>query len=49
MPPAGVVFCVLLRPRPDADSHTVGWGDFGKARVVFFFVFAAAPPNPASQ
>ena len=27
----------LLWPRPDAHSLTVGWGDFGKARVVFFF------------
>ena len=34
---------VLLWPRPDAHSLTVGWGDFGKARVVFFF--AAAPPG----
>ena len=42
----GVVF-FLLWPRPDAHSLTVGWVDFGKARVVFFF--AAAPPNPASQ
>ena len=59
MPPAGVVFffCCrtrvvffffLLWPRPDAHSLTVGWGDFGKARVVFLFL-AAAPPNPASQ
>ena len=32
---AGVFF--LLWPRPDAHSLTVGWGDFGKARVVFFF------------
>ena len=38
----GVVF-FLLWPRPDAHSLTVGWGDFGKARVVFFF--AAAPPG----
>ena len=36
----GVFF--LLWPRPDAHSLTVGCGDFGKARVVFFF-FAAAP------
>ena len=28
----------LLWPRPDAHSLTVGWGDFGKARVVFFFL-----------
>ena len=36
----GVVFFVLLWPRPDAHSLTVGWGDFGKARVVFlFFLF----------
>ena len=40
----GVVFFFLLWPRPDAHSLTVGWGDFGKARVVFFF-FAAAPPG----
>ena len=32
----GVFF--LLWPRPDAHSLTVGWGDFGKARVVFFFL-----------
>ena len=45
MPPAGVVFFFLLRPRPDrggvflfAHSLTVGWGDFGKARVVFFLL-----------
>ena len=44
-PDQGGVF--LLWPHPDAHSLTVGWGDFGKARVVFFF--AAAPPNPASQ
>ena len=25
-------------PRRDAHSLTVGWGDFGKARVVFFFL-----------
>ena len=40
----GVVFFFLLWPSPDAHSLTVGWGDFGKARVVFFF-FAAAPPG----
>ena len=34
----GVVFFFSLRPRPDAHSLTVGWGDFGKARVVFFFL-----------
>ena len=34
----GVVFFVLLWPRPDSHSLTVGWGDFGKARVVFFFL-----------
>ena len=39
----GVFF--LLWPRRDAHSLTVGWGDFSKARVVFFF-FAAAPPGP---
>ena len=32
-----MVFFVLLWPRPDSHSLTVGWGDFGKARVVFFF------------
>ena len=42
LPLAGVVF-FLLRPRPDrggVDAHslTVGLGDFGKARVVFFFL-----------
>ena len=36
--PTGVVFFFLLWPRPDAHSLTVGWGDFGKARVVFFFL-----------
>ena len=39
----GVVFFFLLWPRPDAHSLTVGWGDFGKARVVFFFFAAALP------
>ena len=34
----GVVFFFLLWTRPDAHSLTVGWGDFGKARVVFFFL-----------
>ena len=34
----GVVFFFLLWPRPDAHSLTVGWGDFGKARVVLFFL-----------
>ena len=34
----GVVFFFLLWPCPDAHSLTVGWGDFGKARVVFFFL-----------
>ena len=34
-PDRGGVF--LLWPRPDAHSLTVGWGDFGMARVVFFF------------
>ena len=38
----GVVFFFLLWPRPDAHSLTVGWGDFGKARVVFFF-FCCGP------
>ena len=36
-PDRGGVF-FLLWPRPDAHSLTVGWGDFGKARVVFFFL-----------
>ena len=31
-------FFFLLWPRPDAHSLTVGWGDFGKARVVFFLL-----------
>ena len=35
-PDRGGVF-FLLWPRPDAHSLTVGWGDFGKAPVVFFF------------
>ena len=39
----GVVFFFLLWPRPDAHSLTVGWGDFGKARVVFFFFFLLRP------
>ena len=43
-PGPGWCFFFLLWPRPDAHSLTVGWGDFGKARVVFFF-FAAAPPG----
>ena len=34
----GWCFFFLLWPRPDAHSLTVGWGDFGKARVVFFFL-----------
>ena len=38
----GVVFFFLLWPRPDAHSLTVGWGDFGKVRVVFFF-FCCGP------
>ena len=53
-PRRGGVFFFLLRPRPDRGgvffccgparhSLTVGWGDFGKARVVFFF--ASAPPG----
>ena len=41
-PDRGGVF-FLLWPRPDAHSLTVGWGDFGKARAVFFF--APAPPG----
>ena len=41
-PDRGGGFLFLLWPRPDAHSLTVGWGDFGKARVVFFF-FAVAP------
>ena len=36
-PGPGWCFFFLLWPRPDAHSLTVGWGDFGKARVVFFF------------
>ena len=35
-PDRGGVF-FLLWPRPDAHSLTVGWGDFGTARVVFVF------------
>ena len=36
--PPGPGWCFfLLWPRPDAHSLTVGWGDFGKAWVVFFF------------
>ena len=42
-PDRGGVF-FLLWPRPDAHSLTVGWGDFGKVRVVFIF-FAVAPPG----
>ena len=42
-----VFFFFLLWPRPDAHSLTVGWGDFGKARVVFFF--AVAPPGRFRQ
>ena len=37
-PYRGGVFFFLLWPRPVAHSLTVGWGDFGKARVVFFFL-----------
>ena len=37
-PDRGGVFFLLLWPRPDAHSLTVGWGDFGKARVVFFLL-----------
>ena len=41
--PPGPGWCFfLLWPRPDAHSLTVGWGDFGKARVVFFF-FCCSP------
>ena len=36
-PGPGWCFFFLLWPRPDAHSLTVGWGDFGKARVVLFF------------
>ena len=36
-PDRGGVFFSLW-PRPDAHSLTVGWGDFGKARVFFFFL-----------
>ena len=41
-PGPGWCFFLLLWPRPDAHSLTVGWGDFGKARVVFFF-FCCGP------
>ena len=37
-PGPGWCFFFLLWPRPDGHSLTVGWGDFGKARVVFFFL-----------
>ena len=37
-PGPGWCFFFLLWPRPDAHSLTVGWGDFGKARVVFLFL-----------
>ena len=37
-PGPGWCFVFLLWPRPDAHSLTVGWGDFGKARVVFCFL-----------
>ena len=40
-PDRGGVF-FLLWPRPDAHSLTVGWGDFGKVRVVFFFCCGSA-------
>ena len=36
--PGWCFFVFLLWPRPDAHSLTVGWGDFGKARVVFFLL-----------
>ena len=41
-PDRGGVF-FLLWPRPDAHSLTVGWGDFGKVRVVFFFLLWPRP------
>ena len=46
-PGPGWCLFFLLWPRPDAHSLAVGWGDFGKARVVFFF--AAAPPGQFRQ
>ena len=62
MPPAGVVFLFLLRPRPDrggvfcllwprpdANSRTVGWGDFGKARVVFLFFLLRPRRTPITK
>ena len=36
--PPGPGWIFLLWPRPDARSLTVGWGDFGKSPVVFFFL-----------
>ena len=36
-PGPGWCFFFCCGPRPDAHSLTVGWGDFGKVRVVFFF------------
>ena len=44
--PARTGWCFfLLWPRTDAHSLTVGWGDFGKARVVFF-AFCCGPAEP---
>ena len=37
-PGPGWCFFFVLWPRPDAHSLTVGWGDFGKARMVSFFL-----------
>ena len=37
-PGPGWSFFFLPWPRPDAHSLTVGWGDFGKAGVVFFLL-----------
>ena len=42
-PGPGWCFFFLLWPRPDAHSLTVGWGDFGKVRVVFFFLLWPRP------
>ena len=42
-PGPGWCFVFLLWPRPDAHSLTVGWGDFGKVRVVFFFLLWPRP------
>ena len=44
-PDRGGVFIFLLWPRPEAHSLTVAWGDFGKARVFFFFCCRPAEPG----